>query len=169
MRSTAQFCRAESLQLSHVSTIGKKLVKQQYLPHMFPQYGPLTAEIGLGVWGIPANFNGFRILALLLQRRQSTEANQTFHNVWPLPGLVGYICIFGSCCSVMEFCQVQNSLCVLQVLRCPIGSITAWQSISGYKPSFAALSTGRHLYSAGRPSCWALAHILVCDCDLVVI
>jgi len=23
------------------------------------------------------------------------------------------------------------------------------------------LSTGRHLYSAGRPSCWALAHILV--------
>jgi len=34
----------------------KKLVKQQYLPHM---YGPLAAEIGLLVWGIPANFNGF--------------------------------------------------------------------------------------------------------------
>jgi len=25
----------------------------------------------------------------------------------------------------------------------------------------AALNRGRHLYSAGRPSCWALAHILV--------
>jgi len=25
----------------------------------------------------------------------------------------------------------------------------------------AALKRGRHLYSAGRPSCWALAHILV--------
>jgi len=24
-----------------------------------------------------------------------------------------------------------------------------------------ALNRGRHLYSAGRPSCWALAHILV--------
>jgi len=27
--------------------------------------------------------------------------------------------------------------------------------------NFAALSTGRHLYSAGRPSRWALVHILV--------
>jgi len=52
-------------------------------------------------------------LASLLQRRRSTEANQTLHNVWPLPGLVDYIYIFGDCCSVMEFCQVQNSLCVL--------------------------------------------------------
>ena len=26
----------------------------------------------------------------------------------------------------------------------------------------AALNRRRHLYSAGRPSCWALAHILVC-------
>ena len=26
---------------------------------------------------------------------------------------------------------------------------------------FAALNRGRHLYSAGRPSHWALAHILV--------
>jgi len=26
----------------------------------------------------------------------------------------------------------------------------------------AALNRGRHLYSAGRPSRWALAHILVC-------
>jgi len=29
-------------------------------------FGPLTAEIGSGVWGIPANFNGFRVLAALL-------------------------------------------------------------------------------------------------------
>jgi len=26
----------------------------------------------------------------------------------------------------------------------------------------AALTRGRHLYSAGRPSCWALAHISSC-------
>jgi len=37
----AQFCWAISLQLRHVSTIGKKLVKQQCLPHMFSQYGEL--------------------------------------------------------------------------------------------------------------------------------
>jgi len=29
-------------------------------------FGLLTAEIGLGVSGTPANFNGFRVLAALL-------------------------------------------------------------------------------------------------------
>jgi len=29
-------------------------------------FGPLTAEIGSGVWGTPANFNGFRVFAALL-------------------------------------------------------------------------------------------------------
>jgi len=121
----------------------------------------LAAEIISLIWGTPSNFNGFRVLASLLQRRLSTEANQTLHNVWPLPGLVDYVFIFGGCCSVTEFCQVQNSLCVLQVLRSPIGSLTARQSSSGREPNFAALCTGRQLYSAGRPSRWALAHILV--------
>jgi len=32
-------------------------------------------------------------------------------------------------------------------------------SSSGRQPNFAALNRGRHLYSAGRPSGWALAHI----------
>jgi len=39
--SIAQFCRAISSQLRHVSTIEKKLFKQQYLLHMLPQYGEL--------------------------------------------------------------------------------------------------------------------------------
>ena len=34
---------------------------------------------------------------------------------------------------------------------------------SGRQPNFAALNRGRHLYSAGRPSRWALAHVLVCS------
>jgi len=120
----------------------------------------LVAEIISLVWGTPANFNGFCILASLLQRRCSAEANQTLLNVWPLPGLLEYIYIFSDCCSVTEFCQVRNSLCVLQVLRSPIGSVTARQSSSGCEPNFAALSTGRHVYSAGRPLRLALAHVL---------
>jgi len=32
---------------------------------------------------------------------------------------------------------------------------------SGRQPNFAALNRGRHLYSAGRPSRWVLAHILI--------
>jgi len=35
-----------------------------------------------------------------------------------------------------------------------IGSITAWHSSSGRERNFVALSTRRHLHSAGRPSRW---------------
>jgi len=82
---------------------------------MCPQYGELgslVAEIGPVVWGTPANFNGFCVLATLLQRRRSTKADQTLHNVWPSPGLLHYIYIFGVYCPLTEFCQVQNSLCI---------------------------------------------------------
>jgi len=116
----------------------------------------LAAEIASLVRGTPANFNGFRGLSSLLQRRRSTEANQTFHNVWPLPGLVDYIYIFGGCCSLTEFCQVQNSLYVLQVLRSPIGSVIARQSSSGRELNFAELSTGHH--RDGRPAEWQGDH-----------
>ena len=100
----------------------KKLVKQQYLPHMshnMANFGPLATEINSLVWSTPSDFNGFRVLVSLLQRRRSTEANHTLHDVWPSPGMVHYICIFGGSCSVTEFCQVQNSLCV-HFLRFPI-------------------------------------------------
>jgi len=40
-----------------------------------------------------------------------------------------------------------------------LGSIIAWHSSSGHQRNFAALNRGRHLYSAGWPSRWALAHI----------
>jgi len=41
-----------------------------------------------------------------------------------------------------------------------LGSVTAsTASSSGCQASFAALNRGRNLYSAGRPSRWALAHI----------
>ena len=66
-------------------------------------FGLLMAEICWRVWGTPANFNGFRILAALLHGTSS----------------------------------------------------------SGHQRNFATLNRGRHLYSAGRPSRGALAHILV--------
>jgi len=50
---------------------------------MFPQYGelrrfgPLAAEIGPVDWGIPANFNGFRVLAALLHGTLVAGVSQT--------------------------------------------------------------------------------------------
>jgi len=102
----------------------EKQVKQQYISHICSQYGKLNfgrlaAEIGSVVLRTPANFNGFRVLALLLQRRRSTKANQSLHDVSPSPGLVSkYIYIFGGSCPITEFCQVQNS--PSGVLRSPI-------------------------------------------------
>jgi len=36
-------------------------------PYNMANFGPLAAEIRSGVWGTPANFNGFRVFAALLQ------------------------------------------------------------------------------------------------------
>ena len=68
--------------------------------HNMVNFGPLAAEIVSLVWGTPANFNGFRVLAALLYDTVVVGVSQT-----------------------------------------------------------AALNRGRHLYSAGRPSRWAFAHI----------
>ena len=72
-------------------------------PYNMMNFGPLAAEIVLLVWGTPANFNGFRVLAALLHATLLVGVSQT-----------------------------------------------------------AALNRGRHLYLAGRPSRWALAHISSC-------
>jgi len=40
------------------------------------------------------------------------------------------------------------------------GSVSARHSSSGRQSNFAALNRGRHLYSAGRSSRWALSHVL---------
>ena len=42
-----------------------------------------------------------------------------------------------------------------------LGGAYGTASSSGRQPNFAVLNKGRHLCSAGRPSRWALAHILV--------
>ena len=47
------------------------------LPYNMVNFGPLTAEIGWGVWGTPANFNGFRVLAALLHGTLVVGVSQT--------------------------------------------------------------------------------------------
>jgi len=138
-------------------------------PHNMANFGPLTAETSWRIWGTPANFNGFHVLPLLLQRRRSTEVNQTLHDVWPSPGLVYYIYIFGGSCPLMKFCPVQNSL-YIQVLYSPVlaelphGTPAAGISQTlqrGTKNGITELLQRAPPIFGGRPSCWASAHILV--------
>jgi len=136
-------------------------------------FGPLTAEICWRVWGTPANFNGFRVLDSSLQRRRSTEVNQTVHNVWPSPKLVQYFYIFQGSCPVTEFCHVfatckihfASKSCVLLYWKRYCTALEQWASakVCGvvHAMELRNFHRGRHLYSAGRPSHWALAHILV--------
>jgi len=46
LHAIAQLCRAISSQLRHISTIGKKIVKQQHLPDMSLQYGEFRPTSG---------------------------------------------------------------------------------------------------------------------------
>jgi len=79
LRAIAQLCQAISSQRRHLSTIGKKLVKQQYFPTS-SQYGELRPTSGLDRFvslGHPANLNGFRVLAALLHGPLLVVVSQT--------------------------------------------------------------------------------------------
>jgi len=138
-------------------------------PHNIANFGPLTAEIGLPVWGTPANFNRFRVLASLLQRCRSPEANQTLHDLWSSPGLVHYIYIFGGFCPWQNFatCKIHfvSKSCILIYWQryCMALQQRASAKLCGVVQGMELQNfrTGHHLYSAGWPSRWASAHILV--------
>jgi len=73
LRTIVQLCRAISSQLRHISKIGKNLLSSNIssrCPHNMVNVGLLAAEIDPVVWGTPANYNGFRVLAALLHGNQ---------------------------------------------------------------------------------------------------
>jgi len=75
-----QLCWAISSQLRHISTIGKNLVSSNIpstCSHNMVNFGSLAAEIDPVVWGTPANFNGFRVLAALLHGTPVLGVSQT--------------------------------------------------------------------------------------------
>ena len=76
----AQLCWAISSQLRYISTIGKNLLNSNTsstCPDNMANFGPLTAEILSVVWGTPANFNGFCVLAVLLHSTLVVDVSQT--------------------------------------------------------------------------------------------
>ena len=83
LRTIAQLCRAISSQLRHVSRIGKNVLNSNIsftCPHNMVNFGPLTAQTCWRVWGTPANFNGFRILAALLHNTAVVGVSQTLQH-----------------------------------------------------------------------------------------
>ena len=81
------------------------------------------------------------------------------HNTWAKIACAIYI--FGGSCTPDRILPGAKFILRPSHAFAYIGSVTARHSSSRCQRTFAALSRGRHLYSAGRPSRWASAHILV--------
>ena len=161
----AQLCQAISLQLRHVPTIGKNLLNSN-ISSICP-YGelcPLEAEINWQVWDTRVNFNGFRVFFGFVTAPTSLNRDQP-NFAWCLAICCAVHCIYifwDSCCWI-EFCYVQNSLCI-QVLRSPtlavllhgteavgISQTLRHGTTNGIMEFllFIILNRGRHLYSKG--------------------
>ena len=128
-------------------------------PHNMTNFGPLVAEIGWRVWGTPANFNGFRVLASLLLSGGHPSFAWCLAISWA--GTL-YIRCWGLLLPNGILSSAKLTLCSSSVFSY-IGAVTARHSSSGHWPNFAAFSRGHHLYLAGQPSCWASDHILVIE------
>jgi len=145
--------------------------------HNMVYFGPVTAEIGWWVWGTPASFNRFCVLASLLHWNRSTGVNQMLHGVWPSPAL--HNCIYTLYIHFWGLLPRNGILPGAKFTLHPslvfsyIANVTAWHSSSGHQPNVAAYykewnygtlaegASGATYIFAGRPSRWALAHLLV--------
>ena len=110
-------------------------------PHNMVNFSAVTAEIDWWVWGTPTNFNGFHVLASLLQRRGSTEVNQTLHDVWPSPAPVHYIYIFGSSCPltwILSHAILLHSLWVQVLCSLILAALLHGTAAAGVSQTLAA-------------------------------
>ena len=180
LHTIAQLCQTISSQLWHVLTIGKKLVKQQYLLHMSLQYGALwltNVQDLLASLGHPSKFQQLSRLGFVTAPTSLNKGQPNFAQCLAVSCTVYYICIFGGSCPLTELCQLKNSLCA-QLLRSPklaplLHSTRTLSSAKVYsvvqRMELRNFHRGRHLYLAGRPLRWASAHILVMMFVLVLI
>jgi len=156
LRTIAQICCAICSQLRHISTIGRKLVKQQYLLH---KWHILT------IWWTSAHWRLRSVREFVATNQISTGfaswlrccTNVAQWRSTKLCTMFGRLLVYGSwagtlyihflrSCPVTEFCQVQSSLCV-QVAFSYIVSVTIRHSSSGRQQNFAAW----YIHATGRP------------------
>ena len=126
-------------QLRHVSTVRKKLVKQQYLLHMSAQYGELRLT-SVCQFGAPQQISTVAHLAFVTVATLLTGGQPNFARCLAIScaGTL-YIHFWGLLPPYGIFFPVQNSHYVHQSLAFSyIGNVTAWHSSSGPQPNFAA-------------------------------
>jgi len=145
---------------SSKATIGKKLVKQQYLLHMSSQYGELRPTGDWDRYGSLGHPSRFQRVSRLGSVTAATSLNRS------QPNFARCLAVSSAGTLHIHFRGFLPRYGILPGAKLTLhppsfGSVTAQHLNSGREPNFAALSTGRHIYSAGRPSRWALTYILV--------
>jgi len=94
--------------------------EQQYLLHMFPQYGELRHTNGsVGKFGQPSKFQPISCLGFVTAPTSLNGGQQNFARCLAVSWAGTLYIHFGGSCPLTEFCQLQNSLCV-QLTRSPI-------------------------------------------------
>jgi len=135
-------------------------------------FGPLTAEMRFGSLGHPSKFQRVSRLAFVTAPTSLTGDQSNFARCLAVYWACTVYIHFRELLPLTEFCPAQNSLytskfCVRLYWQ---RYCTALQQRSSVKlcgvvqrMQFRNFRRGRHLYSAGRPSRWASAHILILD------
>jgi len=98
----------------------KRLIKQQYLLHMSPQYGGLQPTSGWhrsGSLGHPRKFQRVSRLGSVTAATSLNRSQPNFAQCLAISWAGTLHIHFRGSCPVTEFCQVQSSLCILKVLR----------------------------------------------------
>ena len=123
--------------------------------------GPLTAEIGSGVWGTPANFNGFRVFGFLTAATSLTGGQPNFARCSAVSWDGTYIFARCKVDVTWKFCVLLHWQRYSSVLQ-QRASAKLCGMVQGME--LRNFRSGRYQYSAGRPSRWTSAHILVFFC-----
>jgi len=119
-------------------------------------FGSLAAEISSLVWGTPAHFNGFRVLGFFTAAMSVNGSQPNFAQCLAITWAGTLYIHFGGLLPCNEILAGAKFTLCPSLAFSYIGSITARHSSYGRQPNYVALSRGCHLYSAGRPSRWAL-------------
>jgi len=162
LRTIAQLCQAVSLQLRHVSTIGKKLLNSSMsftcLQNM-ANFGPLTAEIRAGVWGTPAISTGFACCLCYcsdVAHRRPTKLCMMFGCLLGWYTIYTFLGAFAR--QNFAWCKIHftSKFCIRLYWQsyCTPLQQQASAKLCGIVQAMELWNfhRGRHLYSAGRPS-----------------
>jgi len=173
-----QLCRAVFSQVRHVLTIRKKNLlnsnSSSTCPHNMAHFGPLMAEIRLGH---PNKFQRVSRLAFVTAATSVTGGQPDFARCLAVSWADTLYTFSEAIAPWQNFvrCKIyftfKSCVCLYWQRYCTALQQRASAKLCGVVQGMEwwNFHRGRHLYTAGRPSRWASAHILVFFCFVALL